>query len=75
MHPRIFAHLPSWVDYQTRELAEKDLVRSGAGLKPEELGKVAEQLMAMLHPDGDYSDAERARRRYLTIGKHQAPTG
>jgi hypothetical protein len=64
-----FAHLPAWVDYQTRELAEKDLVRSGAGLKPEELGKVAEQLMAMLHPDGDYSDAERARRRYLTIGK------
>ena len=69
-----FAHLPSWVDYQTRELAEKDLVRSGAGLKPEELGKVAEQLMAMLHPDGDYSDAERARRRYLTIGK-QGPDG
>jgi Domain of unknown function (DUF222) len=69
-----FHHLPTWVDYQTRELAEKDLVRSGAGLKPEELGKVAEQLMAMLHPDGDYSDAERARRRYLTIGK-QGPDG
>ena len=28
--------------------------------------------MAMLHPDGDYSDAERARRRYFTIGRQQA---
>ena len=67
-----FHHLPTWVDYQTRELAEKDLVHHGAGLKPEELRKVAEQLMAMLHPDGDYTDAERARRRYLTIGSQQA---
>ena len=67
-----FAHLPAWVDYQTRELAENDLVSSGAGLKPEELGQVAERLMAMLHPDGDYSDAERARRRYFTMGKQQA---
>ncbi len=69
---RFFAHLPAWVDYQTRELAENDLVSSGAGLKPEELRQVAEQLMAMLHPDGDYSDAERGRRRYFTIGKQQA---
>ncbi len=69
-----FRHLPTWVDYQTRELAENDLVQHGVGLKPEELRKVAEQLMAMLHPDGDYSDAERARRRYLTIGK-QGPDG
>jgi hypothetical protein len=28
--------------------------------------------MALLHPDGDYSDAERARRRYFTIGRQQA---
>ena len=69
---RFFAHLPAWVDYQTRELAENDLVSSGAGLKPEELRQVAERLMAMLHPDGDYSDAERGRRRYFTIGKQQA---
>ncbi len=67
-----FHHLPAWVDYQTRELAEKDLVHHGAGLKPEELRKVAEQLMAMLHPDGDYTDAERARRRYFTLGRQQA---
>lgn len=66
-----FRHLPAWVDYQTRELAEKDLVQHGGGLKPEELRKVAEQLIAMLHPDGDYTDAERARRRYFTIGRQQ----
>ena len=60
------------MDYQTRELAENDLVHHGAGLKPEELRKAAEQLMAMLHPDGDYSDEERARRRYFTVGRQQA---
>ncbi len=69
-----FHHLPAWVDYQTRELAETDLVRLGAGLKPEELRQVADRLMALLHPDGEYSDAERARRRHLTLGK-QGPDG
>lgn len=67
-----FGHLPNWVDYQTRELAEKDLVHHGASLKPEELRKVADQLMAMLHPDGDYTDAERSRRRSFTLGRQQA---
>ena len=28
--------------------------------------------MALVHPDGDYSDADRARRRALTTGKQQA---
>ena len=69
-----FHHLPSWVDYQTRELAETDLASLGGGLKPEELRQAADRLMALLHPDGDYSDAERARRRYFTIGK-QGPDG
>ncbi len=64
-----FPHLPAWVDYQTRELAENDLVHHGAGFKPEELRQAADRLMAMLHPDGDYTDDEQARRRYLTIGR------
>jgi Domain of unknown function (DUF222) len=28
--------------------------------------------MALVHPDGDFSDVDRARRRGLTIGKQQA---
>jgi hypothetical protein len=67
-----FRHLPTWVDHQTRELAETDLARHGAGLKPEELRQAADRLMALLHPDGDYSEDEQARRRYFTIGRQQA---
>jgi hypothetical protein len=54
----------------TGEVMEPVLARTA--LKPEELRQAADRLMAMLHPDGDYSDAERARRRYLTIGKQGA---
>jgi hypothetical protein len=28
--------------------------------------------MALVHPDGDFSDVDRARRRGLTLGKQQA---
>jgi Domain of unknown function (DUF222) len=67
-----FARLPDGVDYQTREGAEATLARIAADLTPEELRQAAERLMAYLHPDGEFSDAERARRRGITIGKQGA---
>ncbi|WP_141120116.1 HNH endonuclease signature motif containing protein, partial [Mycobacterium malmoense] len=36
--------------------------------RPEQLAKYAQRLMDWLHPDGDYSDAERARKRGITLG-------
>ncbi|WP_141120204.1 HNH endonuclease signature motif containing protein, partial [Mycobacterium malmoense] len=36
--------------------------------RPEQLATYAQRLMDWLHPDGDYSDAERARRRGITLG-------
>ena len=45
---------------------------SAAGFKPEELRQVADRLMMLVNPDGDFSDAERARRRHLSIGKQDA---
>ena len=40
--------------------------------RPDALRKAAERLLALVHPDGDFSDADRARRRHLTTGHQQA---
>lgn len=67
-----FTHLPDTVDYQTREAAESDLARIASEHGPEGLRQAAHLLAALLHPDGDYSDSERARRRGITLEKQQA---
>ena len=69
---RFFDQLPNAVDYQTRERAEAHLARIGSGLGPTQLRKAADRLMALVHPDGEFSDIDRARRRHLTIGKQEA---
>lgn len=68
---RFFHQLPAQVNYQARALAEADLARTAAGLRPEELRKVAERLMALLDEDGaapEEAVRERARKRFVEIG-------
>jgi hypothetical protein len=67
-----FAGLPDHVDPQTRQGAEADLVRVAREHGPEGLRKAVDLLLALLHPDGNFSDEERQRRRGVTIGKQQA---
>lgn len=62
-----FAHLPDSVDYETREAAEADLARIASEHGPAGLRQAAHLLTALLHPDGDYTDDERARRRGVTL--------
>jgi hypothetical protein len=69
-----FAALPDAVDFDTREAAEATLARVASEQGPAGLRQAADRLLAHLHPDGDYTDAERARRRGLTLGK-QGPDG
>ena len=65
--------LPSWVDVGTRAAADRQLASVGAGLKPEDLKKAAERLAAKIDQDGpEPTDAERARRRAVTLGEQQA---
>jgi hypothetical protein len=65
-----FDDLPGHIDYQTRELAEADLARIATGLGPTQFRVAADRLALLLNQDGDLpDDAERARRRYLTIEK------
>jgi hypothetical protein len=65
---RFFADLPTAVDFATRQACETDLARIAAEHTPDALRKAADRLMALVHPDGDFSDIDRARRRHL-IGK------
>jgi hypothetical protein len=68
-----FTRLPGWVDLTTREQAETTLVRIGVGLGPDELGKAAAHLGVLIDQDGpEPDDAERARRRSLTLGPQGA---
>jgi uncharacterized protein (DUF1015 family) len=69
---RFFADLPNAVDFETRQACEADLARVAAEHTPDALRKAADRLMALVHPDGDFSDVDRARRRGLTIGKQEA---
>ncbi|BCI90138.1 hypothetical protein NIIDMKKI_53440 [Mycobacterium kansasii] len=65
------AHLPAAVDPGTRVAAEKDLAGKAGDFRPDQVAKYAHELMALLHPDGDYSDEECARKRGLILGRQE----
>ena len=69
---RFFDQLPSFVDHATREAAEADLAAAACGLRPEELRQCADRLAMLLDQDGELTDNDRARRRYLIIGKQHS---
>ncbi|MBF9522211.1 hypothetical protein BKG83_19565 [Mycobacteroides chelonae] len=64
-----FDRLPVVVDGPTREAAEQQLADMAARFRPEQLRVGAERMMALLNPDGEFSDVDRARRRGMTIGQ------
>ncbi len=68
---KFFKKLPSFVDPETRQLAEAQLAEIAAGVNPDELRVAADRLAALLDQDGTLCDADRARRRYLSIGPQQ----
>ena len=68
---KFFSKLPSFVDPETRELAEAQLAEIAGGVNPEELRTAADRLAALLDQDGTLSDTDRARRRYLHLGQQQ----
>jgi hypothetical protein len=71
-HVRVIRHffeqLPSSVDIGTRQQAEAHLAELAREHRPDELAKLAERLTAYLHPDGNFTDIDRARRRGLSLG-------
>ena len=63
--------LPDTVDIETRQHAEAKLAQLASNHRPDELHKLAAKLTDCLNPDGNYTDAERARRRGLMLGKQE----
>ncbi len=62
--------LPIWVDTTTASQFEVDLVRVAAGVGPKELRDTAELRLFLLDQDGPApDDAERARKRRVTVGR------
>ena len=65
---KFFHELPDAVDCETRQLCEETLATVAAEHTPAALRKAADRLAALVNPDGEFSDVDRARRRGLTIG-------
>jgi Domain of unknown function (DUF222) len=61
--------LPAAVDYETRDKCEETLAMVAAEHTPAALRAAADRLAGYVNPDGNFSDADRSRRRYLSIGK------
>jgi len=66
---QFFDRLPAVVDAPTREAAEAQLAVMAAQFRPEQLRTGAERMMALLNPDGEFCDVDRARRRAVSIGQ------
>jgi hypothetical protein len=64
--------LPGFVDAQTRDQFEVDLVRTAVGVGPKELGDCADLTLFLLDQDGpEPDDAERAHKRALTRARQR----
>lgn len=67
---KFFDDLPDRIDYETREAAEAHLAEMACELGPTQFRAAADRLALLLNQDGDLpDDADRTRRRYLTIEK------
>jgi hypothetical protein len=70
-----FRELPDHVAPADGAKAERFLARQAALLRPDQLEKLATQLAVRLNPDGNFSDADRARKRGFTWCGGQGPDG
>ena len=72
---RFFRDLPGHVTPADAVAAEAFLAEHAAHLRPDQLDKLAGQLALRLNPDGNFSDADRARKRGFSWCGGQGPDG
>lgn len=65
---KFFDYLPDGLDTTTLVQAETELTELAGQYRPEQLAKLAGRMADHLHPDGNYTDADRAKRRSLVLG-------
>ena len=70
-----FADLPDHVAPTDGVKAEVFLAEQARLLRPDQLGKLATRLALQLNPDGEFSDADRARKRGFVWCGGQGPDG
>jgi hypothetical protein len=70
---RFFTKLPRAVEPEARVFAEQRLGDWATQFRPDELAKLADQLLLVLDPDGTLDDEhDRARKRHFTLHKQGA---
>ncbi len=72
---KFFRDLPDHLPPSDTEDAEAFLAEKAAELRPDQLEKVADRLIAHLNPDGNFSDDHRARQRGFAWCGGQRPDG
>ena len=72
---KFFRDLPDHVAPADGVKAEIFLAEQAALLRPDQLEKLASQLAVRLNPDGEFSDADRARKRGFVWCGGQGPDG
>lgn len=72
---RFIRDLPDHVDPAQVVQAEAFLAEQATLLRPDQLEKLAAQLAVRLNPDGQFSDADRGRRRGFSWCGTQGPDG
>jgi hypothetical protein len=68
---KFLKRLPTCVDDNQRDEAERFLSEQAAEFRPDELYKLADKLADTLNPDGLFDDRDRASRRGFTWGRQQ----
>ncbi|ULP46533.1 HNH endonuclease signature motif containing protein [Mycolicibacter virginiensis] len=63
-----FHYLPDGIDAGTLAQAEHQLAALAGQCRPDELSKLAQRLADHLHPDGNYTEDDRAKRRGVVLG-------
>lgn len=71
---KALAKIPARVGAADWERAEADLAVLASEFAPEIFARLADHLVAVLSPDGDFTDQERLARRGLRLGR-QGPDG
>ena len=69
---KAYAKIPAAVPAAERERAEADLALLAGGFGPETFQRLADHLLAVLDPDGDFRERERLARRGLCLGRQGA---
>ncbi|WP_067976996.1 HNH endonuclease signature motif containing protein [Mycolicibacter icosiumassiliensis] len=71
---KAMAKIPAAVTAADRERAEADLATLAQEFGPETFQRLADHVLAVLNPDGDFRDRERLTQRGLRLGR-QDPDG